>query len=230
MEVAAPPAAASAYDALRALIIRGALAPGTRLIELELSTRLGVSRTPVREALRRLVSEGYVRDPSGGRYAKLSVAPLTAEDARALFQIVGALEGVAAREAAALATTPRAALAERLKQANRELKRAAESADPDHDAIVRLDEAFHQGYVDAGGARLRALHAVVKPQAERYERWYVSLLTGAIGESVEEHKVIVRAIRDGDADQAERAVETNWRNAGERLANVVRRAGARGEW
>jgi hypothetical protein len=69
-----------------------------------------VSRTPVRGALQRLQQEGYVVDPSGGRLARPTVAPLTSEDARELFHIVAELEGLAARGAAELAPAPRRAL------------------------------------------------------------------------------------------------------------------------
>jgi DNA-binding GntR family transcriptional regulator len=70
----------------------------------------------------------------------------------------------------------------------------------------------------------------VKPQAERYERLYVSFLTGEIVTSVKEHDTIVSAIAAGKPDQAEAAVHTNWHNAASRLAAVIERAGERGRW
>ena len=82
----------------------------------------------------------------------------------------------------------------------------------------------------AAGPRLLALHETVKPQAERYERLYVSMLTPELHTSVVEHRAIVKAIRAGNATGAQAAVETNWRNAAERLAAVVAATGERGRW
>src|ERR687889_2594538 len=88
------------YERLRELIIDGRLAPGTRIVETEVAARLGVSRTPVRGALQRLQQEGYVVDSPTLQQTRPTVAPLTSDDARDLFLLVGALEGLAAYRAA----------------------------------------------------------------------------------------------------------------------------------
>jgi DNA-binding GntR family transcriptional regulator len=92
----------TAYGQLRDLIVTGRLRPGARLIETDLALRLGFSRTPIRGALRVLCSEGYVQAVDGGKRTRLVVAPLSAADARELFGIVGALEGMAALAAASI--------------------------------------------------------------------------------------------------------------------------------
>ena len=89
-----------AYQKLRELIVLGRLAPGTRIIETTVAARLGVSRTPVRAALQRLQQEGYVVVTSPGQQSRMSVAPLTQEDAIELFGMVSAVEGLAANGAA----------------------------------------------------------------------------------------------------------------------------------
>lgn len=219
------------YARLRDLIVAGRLAPGARLVEQELATHFGVSRTPLRETLRRLEQEGYVARTPTARQMRLIVAPMTREDARELFQIVGALEGLAAREAAALEEVPRHALAAALRRTNAALAREARSRRPDHNTLFELDEQFHKGYVvAAAGTRLRALHDAVKPQAERYERLYVSLLAPELATSAQEHERVWRAIRDGRAADAQQAAQANWRNAAERLAGVITRLGERGAW
>lgn len=219
------------YARLRDLIVAGQLAPGARLVEQELATHFGVSRTPLRETLRRLEQEGYVARTPNARQARLIVAPMTREDACELFQIVGALEGLAAREAAALADAPRRALAAELRRTNDALAHEAKSRRPDRNTLFDLDETFHKRYVvAAAGTRLRALHDAVKPQAERYERLYVSLLASELATSVQEHERIWRAIRDGRAADAQHAAQANWRNAAERLAGVITRSGERGAW
>jgi len=90
---------------------------------------------------------------------------------------------------------------------------------------------FHRTYVeDVAGSRVIALHRAIKPQTERYVRLYVSTLLDELPTSVKEHDVIVRAIAKGDGTAAQRAVETNWHNAAERLASVIAEHGERGIW
>src|SRR5205823_10089517 len=72
------------YARLRELIVGGLLAPGSRIVETEIAMRLGVSRTPVREALQRLLQEGYVIDTLGAQQSRLTVAPLTRDDVHEL--------------------------------------------------------------------------------------------------------------------------------------------------
>ena len=219
------------YGQLRALIVQGKLAPGSRIIETDIAERLGVSRTPVREALQRLQQEGYVVGAPLAHQSRLTVAPLTKQDVRELLNIVGTLEGLAAFGAAERSAGDRAALARALRALNLDFRRAAEAHATDHNRVYDFDEAFHQRLVEEGaGARLRALHEAVKPQAERYIRMYISLLVGDVRPSVDEHDVIVRAIREGDAEGAQHAVQTNWRHAAERLGRVIEVAGERGSW
>jgi DNA-binding GntR family transcriptional regulator len=218
------------YERLRALIIEGRLAPGARIIETDVAARLGVSRTPVRGALQRLQQEGYVVDSPTLQQTRPTVAPLTSEDAHEVFVLVGSLEGLAAHRAALGSPSARTALATTLGEINDEFAEAAAATRPDHSKIFELDERFHHGYMHAAGPRVRALHETVKPQAERYERLYVSMLTRELHTSVAEHRAIVKAIRAGNAAAAQAAVEANWRNAAERLASVVAAAGERGCW
>jgi DNA-binding GntR family transcriptional regulator len=219
------------YLQLRTLIIQGKLAPGSRIIETDIAERLGVSRTPVREALQRLQQEGYVFGAPLPHQSRLTVAPLTKKDVRELLNIVGTLEGLAAFGAAERSTGERTALAKELRGLNVEFRRAAEAQATDHNRVYDFDDAFHQRLVEAGaGARLRTLHEAVKPQAERYIRMYISLLVGDVKPSVDEHDVIIRAIRDGDTEAAQHAVQTNWRHAAERLGRVIEVAGERGSW
>ncbi len=219
------------YEQLRALIVGGQIAPGTRLVEVDIAARLDVSRTPVRAALQRLQQEGYVILSPGLQQARPVVAPLTQGDGREVFHVVGELEALAAEGAARLTAAVRRSLVADLRALNQELGREAEESRPDHALLQDLDERFHARYVAVGaGPRLSALHAAVKPQAQRYERLYISMLSGQMPTSVAEHNAIIRAIRAGDPETARQAVRTNWRNAAERLATAIERAGERGAW
>lgn len=221
-----------AYDRLRELIVHGHLAPGSRIIETEVAERLGVSRTPVRSALQRLQQEGFiVQSGRDGERSRVSVAPLTRDDARELFEVVGALEGLAAARAAQLSPEERNRILGEMDKANRELEALEGRAESERSRYFELDNAFHQVYVDAGaGERLRALHDAIKPQAERYIRLYVSVLTGEVGTSVAEHRLIIEAVRTGASDPAREAVFKNWRNAAVRLNRVIDSVGERGSW
>jgi DNA-binding GntR family transcriptional regulator len=219
------------YARLRDLIVQGLLSPGSRIIETEIATRLGVSRTPVREALQRLQQEGFVTGTPGAQQSRLTVAPLTRADVHELLNVVGALEGLGAFEAAMLDVARRRALAGELREINAEFNRAGRRTPPEHSALYDADDRFHRRIVEASaGPRLLALHDSVKPQAERYIRMYISMLTGDIKASVDEHDVMISAIEEGRSADAQAAVETNWRHAAERLARVIDVAGERGSW
>jgi DNA-binding GntR family transcriptional regulator len=218
------------YEELRGLIVQGQLPPGARIPERAVGVRLGVSRTPVRSALHRLQQEGFVGSYGRGRDQRLAVTPLTQEDGREIMLIVGHLEGLAARTAAGLPEERRSRVVRRLRAVNRDL--AAESHRGGRvTRIFGLDRAFHEGYVeDIIGPRLRALHRAIKPQVERYARLYISSLVDELSTSVQEHDTIIRAIAAGDPAAAQRAVETNWRNAAGRLARMIAEHGERGSW
>jgi DNA-binding GntR family transcriptional regulator len=223
--------ATSAYLRLRELIVHGQLAPGSRIVEAELARRLELSRTPVRSALQRLAQEGFIAPGRDDELPRPVVAPLTREDAVELFETVGGLEAMAAVRAARLPTDVRARVVSRLEEANDQLRALDREARPERGRFFDLDGEFHAAYVEAGaGPRLRALHDAVKPQAERYIRLYVSVLTGEISTSVAEHDQIIEGIRSGAARSAQDAVQENWRNAAERLSRVIDSAGERGSW
>lgn len=228
---AAPDRATQTYTRLRSLIVRGRLAPGSRIVESELARRLGVSRTPVRSALQRLQQEGYIALDHAGAQARPVVAPLTREDAWELLHLVGELEGFAARGAAHLAPAERAALVVELRRRNDVLRAAAQAARRSGNEIFEADDAFHAAFVEAGaGPRLKALHHSIKPQTERYIRVYISALVDEIHRSVREHEAVIAGIEAGDPDAAQRAVQANWRRAAASLCQVIGVVGERGSW
>ena len=218
------------YHDLRALIVWGQLPPGARIAERAVADRLGMSRTPVRSALHRLQQEGFIASAERGRDQRLIVTPLTQDDGRELFLIVGHLEGLAAHTAASLPADRRRKIVQRLRELNRDL--AAESRR--RVAVTRifdLDMEFHRTYVEnVAGRRLVALHRAIKPQTERYVRLYVSVLLDELPASVREHDLIIRAIAKGAPEAAQHAVERNWHNAADRLAHIIAQHGERGIW
>ncbi len=209
--------ASGAYRQLRQGIVSLKLAPGTPLVEIDLCAKLGISRTPVRAALERLHQEGLVTMTGTRTLGRALVAPLTDEDMRELFLLVGALDGVAARLAAGLGPDARARLARDARVINRHLGELSEAARPSNISLAQdLDLKFHRLYEEAASgrrliAKLNALHA----QRERYVRLYTQALvhTHGLQESLAEHEAIIGAIEAGDADAAERHAAFNYRNA-----------------
>ena len=218
------------YNDLHALIVSGQLPPGTRIAERAVVARTGLSRTPVRSALHRLHQEGFVASVGRAGDQRLIVTPLTRGDGREVFLIVGHLEGLAASEAASLPTARRNEIVKQLRAVNGKLASAARAKAPPS-VLFDLDLQFHATYVEGvAGPRLVALHRAIKPQSERYARLYVNVLLDELPTSVEEHEAIAAAIARGNAAAAQHAVETNWHNAADRLAEVISEHGERGLW
>lgn len=221
----------SAYDQIREMILRGSLAPGGRIVESELADHIGVSRTPVRSALHRLMQDGYVLAQDGTRRAKLIVAPLTKEDAREIYHIVGALDGLAAWHAAQLPERERLALSNGMARINDTISELGTAERPDHQELFKLHGEFHDLVLEAIHApRLSALHAVTKPQADRYRRIYSSGDFGQQVRSVREHTRIIEAISDGNSEEALCRTQDHWMAAAERLCGIIEVLGERGRW
>jgi DNA-binding GntR family transcriptional regulator len=219
------------YERLRELIVQGRLAPGTRVIESDVADRLGVSRTPIRASLQRLEQEGFILRGGNGQQWRPTVAPLTREDAKELFEMTGQLEGLAARYACELADNVHSGIVDKLRQCNHALLELARSGSPDPVRYWPLDEAFHRAYLEAAaGPRLLALHDALRPQVERYGRVYTLMLPDKVETSYREHGAIVDRIERRDADEAQAAVEANWRGAARRLGAVIDHIGERGSW
>lgn len=189
----------AAYEQLRDWITLGPLEPGEPIRDSEVAARLGISRTPVREALLRLEQEGLV-EMFPGRGTR--VPPLRFERARHLFSIGGALDGLAAEEA-----TPR--LGDDQLDAIEEMLRAME-VDDEPRQLQMLDERFHRTYYDAtGNEPLISMLEAITVELRRFDRVGFrdrDILRTARGE----HRAILGAFRARDAARAATAARLNW--------------------
>lgn len=220
-----------AFQRIRDLIVHARLAPGTWIVEGDLCDHLNMSRTPVRGALYLLQREGYVIESRNGSKSRMIVAPMTKEDANELYPIIGRLEGLAGRRAAALPQRERQALAAKLKPVNDKLAQIARDRGYNGPDIFDLDHEFHRLLLAAGsGPRLTTLHRAIEPQTERYWRLYASSIISELHVSVAEHEEIIAALLEGDPDRLEKALSTNWENGCKRLARVIDIFGERGSW
>jgi len=221
------------YLELRNLIVSGAMAPGSPVIDQRVAEVIGVSRTTVRSALSQLAAEGYVKSVSlGEHHSRFDVGPLTIDEMREWYSIYGALEGIAARGAAALPGPRRREIGERVRELAQAHLEAGSGDDPRHDQVQRIDAALHNTYVQAGGGpRLLQQYAMIGPHVERYGIFYATALIRKLpSEIYHEHCAIADAIAAGDPDLAERSAVANWRNATVRFETVMRRSGERGHW
>jgi DNA-binding GntR family transcriptional regulator len=219
------------YERLRQLIIQGRLAPGARLVELDLADLLGVSRTPVREAMVRLVQEGFARPVRASARAQLIVAPLTQADLHDLYTIMGALEGAAARYLARIDPAGRSALASAMAKANQVFERVGRESPRDFRRMFETHNAFHALLVErCATMRLRALIEQVQPHVDRYEYLYAGLVGPDYSQTFVEHRAMVQAVRSGTPSRAEQAVRANWLNGARRLAAAVARVPSLGDF
>jgi DNA-binding GntR family transcriptional regulator len=197
-------------------ILRGDLAPAAGITEAELSARIGVSRTPLREALLSLEREGFLTATPGRGF---SVRPLTRADAEEIYPLLWTLEQLALRLAWPIAR-PRQV---ELEQANRRL----ESARRDPMIALARDREWHSLLLaDCKNRRLLASIANLKDQAARYEDAFMRH-SGQIITSVDQHRHILTAARRNDLDAALRLLEENWRVSLEFLGPWLDRQEAR---
>ncbi|MEO5902713.1 MAG: GntR family transcriptional regulator [Gemmatimonadaceae bacterium] len=210
------------YQQLRNMIVRGRVAPGARVMEEEVAFRFGVSRTPVREALARLMHEGYLIPIAGQRRTEVAVAPLSSGNVRELWGMIGAIEGYAVRAIANLAESQRETLATDLERLNGDLRAASAARPRNADRLFELQAAFHQRFVDeTSGSHLLGIYETLRPQVQRYEWVYGTRLDAEYEPSANEHLRIIAAIRSGDAEKARQAVETHWERAAVRTIAII---------
>lgn len=220
-----------AFHHVRELIVQGRLAPGSWIIESELAQKLGMSRTPIRGALQRLQREGQVIEHKGKLKSRMMVAPLTHEDAREIYAIVGRVEGLAGRQTASLPRAERDKIVSQISEINSELREIGKTRELAGRNIFDLDLRFHRIIVQSGaGPRLLLLHDTVSPQTERYWRIYANNIMDQLHVVVSEHDHIISAIRKGDAKGAEDAMIANWINGADRIVRGIATQGERGTW
>jgi DNA-binding GntR family transcriptional regulator len=176
---------------LRTDIVNGTFEQGRRLTEDQLSERYGVSRIPIREALRILQSEGFVQVTP---YKHTTVAVLGADEATDLLEVRSAVESTAIRRAA---RRPR----ELLRQAEGILARGlAALAAGDLPALPQLNTDLHTELVEvSGNSSLVAIHQLIRHKIQ----WvYTSNIETRAPHSWREHEAIMAAVVDGNADLA----------------------------
>jgi DNA-binding GntR family transcriptional regulator len=207
------------YEALTELIINGSLTPGQHLVEAELAESLGVSRQPIREALQRLQTAGWVDlRPSQGAF----VHSPTTEECAQLLSVRALLETHSARGAAQHANPRDVARLWELQQTGLTALAAGDAR-----AIVEANAALH-GHITL--LSRNAVLAELIPQVDRRVRWYYMPIAKPRGKDAwNEHARIIEAIGEGASDRAEELMRRHTRNTTDFYCEQIAAVTGRGD-
>ena len=187
------------FNTLRSAIITGELSPGERLMEIKLANELGVSRTPVREALRKLEREGLVITTAR---KGAEVAPINEKDLKEVLEIRKSLESLAC-QIASQKITP--AQTEELAAMNSLIAQAIEANDTE--SITQVDIEFHEIiYTVTENQRLIDMLHQLKEHILRYRLQYIKDMKNKKN-IVDEHNKIISALENHNARSARREIE-----------------------
>lgn len=201
------------FETIRCAIITGELKPGQRLMEVQLAEEMGVSRTPVRESIRKLELEGLVKMvPRKGAY----VTPMSVNDLKEMMEIRRALEGLAAELAAGNATKEQV---EALYAANQRFGEAA--LKNDEEGIIKYDRDIHEIiYAASGNMKLLQMINSLREQMQRFRAEYVHRIEDKIP-LVNQHMEIIRGIESGERVTANSAACEHILSTGDSMLKLL---------
>lgn len=190
-----------AYLSIRDAIVNGTLAPGETLRDPELEKWLGISRTPIREAIARLETAGLVHTLPGRSTVVSTIERKAVLDAQA---VAASMHALAVRIAVPLMGKPEFAA---MVAANKEFAAAVSAADPE--SAIHADDVFHGIAVQASqNQAIPVALEQVTPVLRRVEFLRFASLSGR--QSIAQHKRIIELCRQGDAEAAATAAQRNW--------------------
>jgi len=212
--ISRPTLSGEVYETLLDWIMEGELRPGEKLLDSELAERLGVSRTPVREALRRLEDRGLV-ETAANRWTRVTF--ISMDEVERTYPIIWSLEELAVE--LAFPRLSRAELA-RMAELNRELEAALASRDPV--LASRTDARFHQVFIERSeNPELIDLIAHLKLKLRRLEVLHFEVYLVA-SESIREHAEFIAALENGtDPEPGRRLLRRNWQGSLARLRQAM---------
>lgn len=201
------------FNSIRNAIIKGELKPGERLLEIQLAEKLGVSRTPVREAIRKLENEGLVTMlPRRGA----TVSGITIKHLQDVLEIRTAL-GELAVKLACMRITPEAL--EELKTIEAELEAKKDSDDVFE--LSNIDEKLHEKiYLATNNPRLIQMLGNLKEQLYRYRLEYMKAKDKREA-LLEEHRDIIAAIEKGNPDEGIKAIRKHIQSQAEEILKTI---------
>ena len=200
------------YESLKTAIVTLELAPGERIRDKDLAEKFGVSRTPVREAIRRLEDEGLVESAPG---SLTRVTEINVKEVKDAFTVVAVLHGLAARLAVPKLTERDF---ENLSRVNQKLETALEKQDTAQ--AVEEDDHFHNIFLERSGNKeiYMALERVT-PKIRRLEFAKFGSIEGI--KSVEQHREIISESQSKEVQKVSNLVEENWLSLGKLLTGDI---------
>ena len=198
------------FETLRDAIITQVLKPGERLMEIQLADEMGVSRTPVREAIRKLELEGLViMVPRKGAY----VAGVSMKDIHEVYEVRAALEMLAVSLAAERITDEELDALERQVLRESEAESSEDTDEHTLDNIVYIDTTFHDIiYQAANNQRLVQFLNILQEQLQRFRAASLSR-PGRSKTALEEHKQIIEALSERNGELAAKLAKEHIDNA-----------------
>lgn len=208
------------YETLRNAIVFGQLPPGRRLLERELALELAVSRTPIREALRRLSEEGLVVGvPNRGAV----VRTVTLQEAEDVYAVREPLEVLAAELAARRYTAAQAA---ELEGCLLRAERAA--SEGDWQTVIQENNSFHDLIARASGNPvLTRMLGLLRNQVNLVRMALWARKPGRPQETLRQHREILEGLRSGDPDAAASAVRAHLQSSWQSLRQALQEEGSR---
>ncbi len=202
-------------DEIRQLITDGSLAPGERISESNLAARLGISRSPVREALQSLVRQRLlVTSPN----KTMTVARFTADDVHEIYDARQAIEKHAGQKLTALPDDERQHVCDTLHDGLDHLAEAVQTGDPH--TISRADLQFHTAFVTAAGnSRLTAAYEILSAEALTCISWLEDALPSG-DELVQDHRTLLNLLTAGDGAALAQAIEQHLNLATDHLLDT----------
>ena len=184
------------YNKLKEAIVSGELGPGERIIETKLAEEIGISRTPIREAIRRLESEGYLESMRRGG---VKVTKITEEDIKEWSEIKNTLNELAVKKAVERIKDEEI---EELEECLIKAEQIYEKDPTDKTGVIRFNANFHQKLFEISGIEL------IKNISSEYQKYtymmrkYLAEIEGRQKRAITEHRELFEAIKERDKEKA----------------------------
>ena len=200
-------------DELEEQIVSGALPPGSRVDEVELAERFNISRTPVREALKALITTGFLeaRPRQGAVVAAISIPTLLE-----MFEIMAAFEGLCAKLAARRANQAEKAALRAIHE-----RLTASVGEGNEEAFYAVNQEFHELLYEASHTDFISGQTRSLRRRLAVYRKHVTFQAGRMVATITEHERIIQAIEDGNPDAAFRAASEHVSLLGDGMADLI---------
>ncbi len=193
----------SAFTQLQQWIIDGTLQPGEKLNDIELAEALGVSRTPIRESLQLLEVQGFVKMYPG------KATQVTEVDKESINDLLPPLAAMQALSTELAAANLNVKVIKELEETNARFAKAVQ--EEDYFTALKIDEDFHQIIVDQ--AANQYIHTIVASLQTHVRRLFFHNSIILTEKSIEEHKDIIKLLKEGNGEKAASIMRENWLRA-----------------